>query len=79
MGALARERDALDNEVKEGQEKLRLSSNLAQRLTSELTELKNKINQLASENTDLKRKAGESDGLSNKINRLASENEGLMH
>lgn len=46
-------------EVREGQEKLRLSSNQISKLTSEVDNIRGELNRYTNENTDLKRRTTE--------------------
>lgn len=53
--------------MREGQEKLRLSSNQTQKLISDINDFKYKLSQLTTENEQLRRKVQEAGDLGRKI------------
>lgn len=61
------ENDTLANDVREGQEKLRLSANQTQKLMSDINDFKYKLTQLTTENEQLRRKLQEAGDLGRKV------------
>lgn len=62
------ENEGLVGQVREGQEKLRLSTNQVNNLIREIEEFKNRIIQFSNENQDLKRKLQEAGDINRKFN-----------
>jgi len=67
ISRLTSEKDSLVGEVREGQEKLRLSSNQTQKLLSEINDFKYKLTQFTTENEQLRKKLQETGDLNRKL------------
>lgn len=79
VSRLAGENEGLVSEVREGQEKLRLSTSQMSNLSTQLNDFKFKIQQFTTENEQLRRKLQETGDLNMKLSELERRNRDMEY